>query len=560
MRVKFTVLIILLCWLGLQPAVGQRTVGVLSSIDSLQQGGLNLFYPHNQSSVFLMDNCGRKVNEWTDDASWRPGNSAYLLEDGRLVKAKRSSSITGDRIWAGGGGAIIEIRGWDNTLQWRFELNDSLFRLHHDFVVMPNGNILMISWELKNLAESIAAGRDTSLLDEDEIWSEYLLEVRPIGADSFEVVWEWHAWDHLIQDYDSTKANYGVVADHPELINLNHTGVGGGEADWLHFNSLDYNDELNQLLISCPEFNEIWIIDHSTTTAQAATSSGGFSGVGGDLMFRWGNPMTYGNGDSTDIQLGYQHDAHWMDVGLNNSNPDFGKIILFNNRIGADFSTVITLQPDFDTYEWEYRTQSNGQFRPAQPASVYTRTPAQDMYSNILSSAQRLQNGNTLICVGRPGYSFEVTPSGQVVWEYRTPLDNGTPVSQGDTLDPGNFTFKMIRYPADYAAFNGRTLIAGDYIELNPDTTLCNYPTVGVRPPSVSELISFYPNPSSDMLFVEFEGSGRQTISLFDLRGVETKRFSIESGRNALNVSDLSKGMYLLHSEGDIIGKIAIMR
>ena len=133
-----------------------------------------------------------------------------------------------------------------------------------------------------------------------------------MNPETDEIVWEWHAWDHLIQDFDSTKANYGVVADHPELIDVNYF-TNNGNPDWMHANAIDYNENLDQVVISNPEFNEIWIIDHSTTTAQAAGSTGGSAGRGGDLIYRWGNPMTYGHGDSTDIQLHYQHNPNWID-------------------------------------------------------------------------------------------------------------------------------------------------------------------------------------------------------------------------------------------------------
>ena len=54
-----------------------------------------------------------------------------------------------------------------------------------------------------------------------EIHADALLEVRPTGPNSGEVVWEWRLWDHLVQEDDSTKANYGKVAEHPELMDMN---------------------------------------------------------------------------------------------------------------------------------------------------------------------------------------------------------------------------------------------------------------------------------------------------------------------------------------------------
>ena len=58
------------------------------------------------------------------------------------------------------------------------------------------------------------------------------------------------------------------------------------ESDFLHVNSVAYNERLDQIAISVPEYGEIWILDHSTTTQEAAGSEGGRQGRGGDLLYR----------------------------------------------------------------------------------------------------------------------------------------------------------------------------------------------------------------------------------------------------------------------------------
>ncbi|MEM7659619.1 MAG: aryl-sulfate sulfotransferase, partial [Bacteroidota bacterium] len=520
---------------------------------------LNLFFPHNQPNVYLIDNCGRIVNEWTDEANFRPGNSVYLLEDGKLVKCKRDAAIAGDPIWAGGGGEFVEIRDWDNTLLWSFQMNDSLERIHHDVAPMPNGNILMIAWELKTEAEAIALGRDTALLPEGELWPDYVLEVKPIGTDSFDVVWEWHAWDHLIQDLDSTKLNFGNPADHPERIDVNYLGVSGGEADWMHVNSIDYNADLDQILLSVPEFSEIWIIDHSTTTAEAAGSTGGLSGIGGDLMFRWGNPEAYGKGDSSDQTLFYQHNAHWMDVELTSADPDYGKILLYNNRVGADFSTVDVIQPLFVSYDFGYETAGDGTYLPASAEWSYSPTEPSDMYSNILSSAQRLPNGNTLICSGRPGTTIEVTPDEEIVWEYVNPLQQGNPATQGDSLAlSSNLMFAMTRYSPAYPGLQGRDLAPGDYLELNPDTAACPKGTVGIGPELLAASFQYYPNPAHDRLVVEFTNQQPLPFRILDLSGRTVWEQAEASIRNIVEVADLAPGLYLIQVEGQLAQKVMI--
>ena len=80
-----------------------------------------------------------------------------------------------------------------------------------------------------------------------------------------------------------------MVSEQPELIDLNFDNQDG-HPDWLHSNSIDYNEELDQILLSVPHFDEVWIIDHSTSTEEAKGHIGGNSAKGGDLIFRWGKP------------------------------------------------------------------------------------------------------------------------------------------------------------------------------------------------------------------------------------------------------------------------------
>jgi len=478
--------------------ISQNTVGVLSFDEFAISPGYNLIFPAPQSNAYLLDNCGRVVNTWTDSTNIRPGNTIHLMDDGNLLICKRDANVAGDSIWAGGGGEFVEIRDWDNNLVWSMTLNNESERFHHEAMPMPNGNVLAIVWENKTEAEALAAGRNPALLPEGKVWPDYLLEVTPIGSDSFTVAWEWHAWDHLVQDYDSTKANFGDPALNPGKIDLNYV-TEGGMADWLHFNAIDFNPTLNQIMISSPEFSELWIIDHSTTTAQAATGFGGASGRGGDLMFRWGNPMAYRQGDSTDTQVFYAHTAHWVDDNLPSTVQDFGKIMFFNNRIpgGPDgtYSEATVISPTFVSYDWRYEVLSNGTYAPAAPDWRYTTADTVSMYSNILSSARRLPNGNTLINVGRQGYAVEIDANGTEVWQYENPLTANGPATQGDIQAlSSNMMFRMDRYPKDYGAFTGRDMTPGDVLELGSDSTLCQRLDVGA--PSPIEFIPIqWPTP-----------------------------------------------------------------
>ena len=384
--------------------------------------GYNLFAPMRETTTYLIDEAGDTVFTWPSD--YRPGNAVYLLENGNLLRTGNTGS---DSFNVGGTGGIVEEIAPDGTVNWSFVYDTTQGRSHHDIEPLPDGNVLMIAWELKTQSEALAAGRNPSLLTDGELWPDTVIEVDP---DTSTIVWEWHVWDHLVQDYDPSQANYGVVADHPELIDLNYRGpgTGPGGADLNHTNAIDYNAQFDQILLSIRCFSEIWVIDHSTTTAEAGGHSGGNSGMGGDLLYRWGNPAAYDAGDAGDQQLFVQHDAQWIPSGY----PGAGNILVFNNgggRPDGDYSSVDEIVPPVD---------SSGYYEgygPTAPLWSYTAATPTDFYAAAISGAQRLPDGNTLICDGPNGYFFEVTSAGDLVWDY----------DHGDQA-----TFRVTRYPSNY--------------------------------------------------------------------------------------------------------------
>ncbi|MCB0670219.1 MAG: aryl-sulfate sulfotransferase [Saprospiraceae bacterium] len=535
---------------------GQKTVGLLSYEPSLAYDGYNLMYPHNQPNVYLFNNCGEIVHVWEDSIDLSPGNTAYLLEDGRLVKTKRPNIVANDRIWAGGGGATVEIRDWDNNLMWSFTLNNDTARLHHDIEVMPNGNILMIGWEIQTLEEAIAAGRDSMLLDNGELWTDFVIEVNP-ELDS--IVWEWHVWDHIIQDFDSTKANYGVVADHPELLNVNF--ARDGVANWQHTNAISFNSDLNQIALSSPFLSEIYIIDHSTTTQQAAGHVGGLGARGGDFMYRWGNPQAYDQGTADDQVSFFQHDVHWLEDFIEPSHPLYGKLVVFNNNfVEGEYSTVSVIDQPWDMYTWSYLLEE-GKWGPVDYEVNFTHPDTGKMYSNGLSSVQLLPNDNYLVCVGATGYSFEITPEREIVWEYVTPLLDGQRVTQGDSLEVrDNITFRIKRYPTGYPAFADRDLSAKFYLELNPDTAFCDMITA-VREENSGTSLSIFPNPARDFIQVNSELSRIGEVSIYNLQGQLVKLVPANPYRDTpIDISQLLPGIYVVRSQENHIGKLVVQQ
>lgn len=442
--------------------------------------GYLLVTPLQSKDVFLVDREGETLHRW--ETEWEPGNSVYLTDRGTLYRCMR---IKEEVEFSGGGigGGIQEIAA-DGTVLWEYRMSDDHRHHHHDIEPLPNGNLLLIAWEKHSSQEALDHGRDPELLRGEEFWPDAIFEIRPFGTDGGGIVWEWHSWDHLIQDFDPAAKGYGVVSAHPERIDINGDrdpelmsaeemdaemdhlaamGYAGGDeedapqaaaettppadspqaedhppaedtpsakelrrakfrdADWMHTNAIAYNAKLDQIAISVRTFDEIWIIDHSTTTAEAATGSGGRQGKGGDLLYRWGNPAAYGEGSLEDRKLIGQHDVQWIEEGQLGA----GGLMVFNN--GKDrtkeeeWSSVEEWWPPRNA-AGAYLPEIDGSMGPKASTWSYTAPVKTDFFSSFISGVSRLPNGNTLICSGADGLLFEIQPSGELVWEWECDL------------------------------------------------------------------------------------------------------------------------------------------
>ena len=453
-------------------AYGQsNTVGTISYDPDLYADGYTLIYPHNQPHARLIDACGEVVHMWTNDSLRRPGNSAYITPMGNLVWAHRPASVQNDPIWAGGGGAVIEGRSWDNAILWNYSLNDSTGRLHHDFAFTSEGTVLAIAWERMDSTAAIEAGRNPEILEEGELWSERIIELMPNESGGADVIWEWRVWDHLIQNFDSTKANYGDPHLSPSRVDLNFGTPSSAAADWLHINSIDYNPELNHILLSVPTFDELWIID------KGAPDEG--------LIWRWGNPEAFGRGTSVNQQLHYQHAARWLDAPYHAGTPDFGKISVFNNRNPGStgpYSSAHLIKPELieneaTTTYVEYTVNDTTTYAPVSFDWTWTAPIPTDFFSSGLSNFERLSNGNNLILSGRTGEIYEFTATGETAWYYRVPLQSGATIAQGTELGMNdNLLFRTTRYPAQFPAFNSVDLTPMGAWELDPTPLLVCQP------------------------------------------------------------------------------------
>jgi hypothetical protein len=423
--------------------------------------GFTLFGPNNGRYTYLINMNNAVVHQWYHSRSG--GYSAYLLENGDVVRTAMASNPS---LNGGGAQGVIQRYSWSGTLVWEYTYSGATYLAHHDIEPMPNGNFLLIAWEVKTAAQARQAGfsRNASM------WPDHIIEVQPSGTNGGTIVWQWHVWDHLIQDYDPTKDNYGVVADHPELLDINVAGGGIG-GDWMHINSISYNPDLDQIAITSHTFDEIYVIDHSTTTAEAAGHTGGNSGRGGDFLYRWGKPSNYDAPGSQYFNV--VHCAWWIPSGL----PGAGHLMAFNNREGQGTSQIVELNTPVDSLGHYAHTPGTA-FAPTAPFWSYT---ASGFYSNHLGGCQRLPNHNTLIVESTSGYIFEVDSVGAVQWSYAR----------------GGEIARALRYGVDYPGVAALGIDESD---------------IGL--PDAMELLPNYPNPFNSSTTINFEMKTAEDISL----------------------------------------------
>jgi hypothetical protein len=516
--------------------------------------GYTLFAPQTVRREFLIDDKGRPVHSWP--STYPHVGRTVLLENGLLF---RGANLL-NPVFSNGG--RVEMVDWEGNVTWAYNYSDSTHCQHHDAIVLPNGHVLMIAFEFKTKAQALAAGRDTAKLGQNKLWPEHLVEVDP-ATDS--IVWEWHVWDHLIQDFDSTRQNYGVVGDHPELVDLNFFLLSGvrGKADWIHANGLDYNAEYDQIILSAHNFGEAWVIDHSTTTEEAASHSGGLRGKGGDLLYRWGNPWAYRRGDSTNQQLFAQHNTQWIREGLQGA----GHMMAFCNGWGRpggqSYSTVVEWAPACDS-NGDYPMPDSGKpFGPDSAYWVYQGNPPTSFYSRNGSGAQRLPNGNTLVCEQRNGRIFEVAPDTQIVWTYVNPMVDTMAYNQADTIpwdargeDRINGIFRAYRYAPGYPGLAGK--------ELTPDYPLERYSTrqyVGVSDSRgvvvPTQPATAWPNPFPRRTTISFGpryGAGN-AVDVFAVDGRRIRTLTLRGGSASWDGTDntgqqVSRGIYCCRVRG----------
>ncbi len=471
--------------------------GLITKTDKATPGYV-MFQPSESTKTILINLDGEVVHEWNTEFN---SMQAYLLDNGNLLSLQRDPDFP--TFAAGGQAGRIREYDWEGNKLWDFKYATETELIHHDIEPMPNGNVLAISYEVIPFEDAVAAGRDPNNTAKAGIWPDKIIEIKPNRPEGGEVVWEWRMWDHIIQDQDSTLPNYGKLADNVGKININtHAPEGppitpeqveqmkqGGmitsnatadnwESDISHCNAVAYNADLDQIAISSPGYGEIWVIDHSVSTEEA-------KGPAGDLMYRWGHPENYGMANEKYPKLHGQHDVKWIPKGY----PGEGQLMVFNNDIpepGSKFPNVwpVLMQSkspdpqvaigDLGNYsavyqinaplndDGTYSREEGKPYGPKEPTWMYKAPDKYSFYSAFVSGAQRLKNGNTLICSGAKGRFFEVTPVGDIVWEYWNPYNYHYRLPDGSPSQPtGPFKYAQFRathYGPDHPGLNGREI------------------------------------------------------------------------------------------------------
>ena len=356
---------------------------------------------NNSTRSYMINKQGFIIYDWVFDV--HSGNDLEILPDGNIIGLFKAENPI---INFGGYGGIAEFVDPNANTLLEIIINENDYISHHDLEMLPNGNILVMIWERITLEELINNGVD---FDRD-IFTEKIVEIEPISK---EIVWEWRSWDHIIQDKFEDLPNFGNVNLNPEKININYSidNPPGGQffvnGDIMHANGLDYDPVKDIIYLSVNYYDEIWVIDHSTTTEQAQTDTGGNYNKGGNLIYRFGNPNTYNS-------LGNKiFDKNHFPNLLEDGVPGEGNILVYVNGNSTEQSIVYELE-----MPQVFNLESNSNNEPNITWS-YTN---EEMYSGILCGAIRLSNGNTVITESDYGL-WEVTVNGEIAWKYRKEED-----------------------------------------------------------------------------------------------------------------------------------------
>ncbi|MEI7902566.1 MAG: hypothetical protein WCK89_20140, partial [bacterium] len=481
-----------------------------------------------QGTTYLLDMEGYVAH------TWPVGVNPRLLDNGNVLDAP-SGTVNGFP-------GLREV-DWGGSTVWSYTETRTNYFPHHDFLRIYNSKLgtnttLYLANKAVTSNQCVTAGCNPASSAYANVTVDAVAEVDASGA----VVWEWCFFDHGIQDYSASRTNYvgsgKSVTNYPGRINLNLPGRPLTN-DWLHCTSLDYNATLDQIVIAA-EGGEFYVIDHGNTflAGNPAGSVALAAGAAGDFLYRFGDPARYGAGSAPSIQLNWTKSttghkqiggvsqATWIPAGV----PGAGRFLVFNN--GQDL---------FETTPQSYVFEVNGYLNSSTndtgayvnpPSAGYTIMSApghdtdkekkniskqvvsmfyamanQAFFSPVGGSAQRLPNGNLFVCSASEGHLFEVTSSGEAVWEYVNPVTtNGIAVYKRDMWPLSNPVYRATRIPSSHPALTGRTL--------TPAATIAGGAPLYISAPVISGTARSPSSPlASDSVWVTALVSNRSSVA-----------------------------------------------
>jgi hypothetical protein len=395
---------------------------------------------------------------------------------------------------------------------------------HHDFKKIFNkklgkDTILFINNKYIPEANALKLGVNTTRVQSPQYPKAIQADcISEVDVQTGQLVWEWCFEDHLIQNFDPSAQNYSIdVANRDYSGNVeeafyrrldvnaqNNQGSWGPRADWQHLNSMDYNADRDEVVFNSRQNGEFYVVDHNTTTAEA-------KGKKGDFLYRFGSPYMYASDDqlgagkgkakfpsylSAELtQIWGAHNVHWIP----NGRPGAGNFLIFDNGVGrvtsGSYSAILEIN-GLDASGKYVKELTAGHGGPTYPSgntgffqlfAMAGQTAMKvskqivwgysamtgSFYSPYISGCERLANGNTQITSGMHGHMFEVTPKGELAWDYTSPimlpgnyltdklgLDvNGVPMIGGPGMGT-NSVFRAHRYAPDFPGLAGKSLIS----------------------------------------------------------------------------------------------------
>ncbi len=319
----------------------------------------------------LLDAANTSVKNWTTG-----GYTAYLTNTGTLVGQTGNGSAA-----AAGFGSLVEKTDASQGSAQKNIWTASGF--HHAHWVMPNGHWLGTVAVKINPKTALAAAGYTGTMT--SMWDERIQEWDPATKT---VMWEWKASDHT------------SGTNHPRKFNSNTLFKNN---DPIHINSVVYDSARDLVVMSSHYMNEVLVVDHSTTTAQAATSTGGKYGKGGDLLFRWGSSRNYGGSGAAMSNV--VHGGGVVQGGL----PGAGNFTLFGNSDNTvKHSRWYEVKGQESDTGWVIG--SNGEFAADLAFDWYSATGTYESNGHY-GFGQRLSNGNTFLTFSGSNKLVEVDAS-----------------------------------------------------------------------------------------------------------------------------------------------------